>query len=89
MKKVKWRDVKQKIDANAFKEKGILYNFDLVKNEVNPEDGHIIDFTNEAVKKGVAELFRLKGNKVRSRKIEKYAERYPEVKNYLNKICSW
>lgn len=86
---VRWSSVKQKISANAFKEKGVLYNFDLVKNEMNPTDGHLIDFSHETVKKGIAESFSLKGNKTRSKAMIKYDSRYPKVKKYLENVCTW
>ena len=89
MKTVQWGKIKSKLEANSFKEKGILYNFDLVKNETNPTDGHLIDFTNDAVKKGVAEIFNLKANKSRSDKMMQLDKKYPEVKRYLEKICHW
>lgn len=84
--KVLWRDVNNRLKANSHKNKGILYNFDSIKNDRNPDNGHQIDFNSEQVKKGIAVSYELQGNKKLSRKIQEYDIKYPEVKKYLIKI---
>lgn len=84
--KVPWRDVNNRLKANSHKNKGILYNFDSIKNDKNPDNGHQIDFNSEQVKKGIAISYELQGNKKLSRKIHEYDIKYPEVKKYLIEI---
>lgn len=84
--KVLWRDVNNRLKANSHKNKGILYNFDSIKNDKNPDDGHQIDFNTEQVKKGIAISYELQGNKKLSRKIQEYDLKYPDVKKYLIEI---
>lgn len=86
--KVLWRDIYKRLEANSHKNQGILYNFDSLKNDKNPENGHLIDCTNEQVKKGIAISYKLQGNKTLSRKIQEYDQNYPEVKKYLFEISS-
>lgn len=78
--------LQSKISANAFKEKGLLYNLDLIKNENNPHDGNIIDFTGEQAKQGISGLFNLRGNKKLAEKISELDKKYPAVKEYLIQI---
>lgn len=80
--------LQSKISANAFKEKGVLYNLDLIKNETNPENGNIIDFTGEQAKQGISGLFNLRGNKKLAEKIAELDRRYPKVKEYLTEIMN-
>lgn len=84
--KVPWKDISKRLDANSHKNKGILYNFDSIKNDKNLENGHQIDCTNEQVKKGIATSYELQANKKLSKKFEEYDEKYPEVKRYLVEI---
>lgn len=84
--KVLWKDVNNRLKANSHKNKGILYNFDSIKNDRNPDNGHQIDFNSEQVKKGIAISYELQGNKKLSRKIQEYDIKYPEVKKYLIEI---
>jgi predicted ATP-dependent endonuclease of OLD family len=84
--KVLWKDVNNRLKANSHKNKGILYNFDSIKNDKNLDNGHQIDFTSEQVKKGIAISYELQGNKKLSRKIREYDIKYPEVKKYLIEI---
>lgn len=84
--KALWSDVKNKIQAPAFKDKGILYNFDLVKNEANPTNGHTINYSSDDIKKGIANLYKLRGDKATSKNMAKLDIAYPEFKNYLEKI---
>ncbi len=85
-KKVPWQDINKRLEANSHKSKGILYNFDAIKNDKNPENGHQIDCTNEQVKKGIAVSYELKGNKKLSKNFQEYDIKYPEVKKYLIEI---
>lgn len=84
--KVSWRDINKRLEANSHKSKGILYNFDSIKNDKNPENGHQIDCTNEQVKKGIAISYELQANKILSKKFQEYDIKYPEVKKYLIEI---
>lgn len=84
--KVPWKDISKRLDANSHKSRGILYNFDSIKNDKNLENGHQIDCTNEQVKKGIATSYELQANKKLSKKFEEYNDRYPEVKKYLFEI---
>lgn len=84
--KVPWKDINKRLEANSHKSKGILYNFDSIKNDENLENGHQIDCTNEQVKKGIAVSYELKGNKKLSKKLQDYDIKYPEVKKYLIEI---
>ena len=68
MKKIKlstfkFSKLEQKVKAAVFKEKGILYNVDLLKNEYNIEEGVRIDFSGEQAKNGMVGLFNIKGTK--------------------------
>lgn len=84
--KITFSQVEKKIKAPAFKDKGILYNIDHVKNEKNPSNGHQIDFSSEQVKQGLSGLFNLKGNKNLSSQVISLDIKYPEVKKYLVRI---
>jgi len=88
-KTIKFRDLENKIKANAFKEKGVLYNLDLIKNSSNPEDGNKIDFSSEQAKKGLSGLYNLKGDKKISEKINEMDIKYPEVRKYLERIMDF
>ena len=83
----KFNKLEAKVKAAAFKEKGILYNIDLLKNENNPEEGIKIDFTGEQAKNGMVGLFQIKGSKKMSEMIINADIKYPEVKKYIEKIC--
>ena len=85
--KVPWKDISKRLAANSHKNKGILYNFDSIKNDKNLENGHQIDCTNEQVKKGIAISYELKGNKNLSKKFQEYDIKYPEVRKYLIEIA--
>lgn len=84
--KVSWKSLHTRLRANAHKSKGILYNLDSLKNDSNPDDGHIINFSSEQVKKGLSSSFELKGHKRIANKVLNLDEKYPEVKKYLQKI---
>lgn len=91
MKKIKlstfrFNKLEQKVKAAAFKEKGILYNVDLLKNEYNLEEGVKIDFSGEQAKNGMVGLFNIKGTKKMSELIIEADKKYPEVKKYIEKI---
>ncbi|WP_445749245.1 ATP-dependent nuclease [Polaribacter sp.] len=91
MKKIKlstfrFNKLEQKIKAAAFKEKGILYNVDLLKNEHNLEEGVKIDFSGEQAKNGMVSLFNIKGTKKMSELIIEADKKYPEVKKYIEQI---
>lgn len=86
-KTVRFSSIKSKITAASFKEKGILYNFDLVKNEMNPSNGHVIDFNSEQVKQGLGNLYSLRGNKKLSEKMIDFDLSYPSVKKFLQQLC--
>lgn len=91
MKKIKlstfrFNKLEQKVKAAAFKEKGILYNVDLLKNEHNLEEGVKIDFSGEQAKNGMVGLFNTKGTKKMSELIIEADKKYPEVKKYIEQI---
>lgn len=86
--KVSWKDISKRLKANSHRDKGILYNFDSLKNDRNPDNGHQIDCTNDQVKKGLAISYELKGNKKLSKKFQEYDIKYPEVRKYLIEISS-
>lgn len=83
------KDLTKKITANAFKEKGILYNIDLLKNDKNPENGNRIDFSSEQAKNGMANLFNIKGDKKISELMVELNTKYPEVRKYLERIMNY
>lgn len=87
LKTFKFNKLEAKVKAAAFKEKGILYNIDLLKNENNPDEGVKIDFTGEQAKNGMVGLFQIKGAKKISEMILNADVKYPEVKKYIEKIC--
>lgn len=87
-KTIRFNSVESKIGAPAFKEKGILYNIDFLKNEKNPENGHFIDFSTEQVKQGLSGLFNLRGNKKLAIQIQDLDVKYPSIKNYLERIMN-
>ena len=86
--KVYWRDISKRLNANAHKNKGILYNFDEIKNDRNPDNGHFIDFAGEHVKKEIAKSYKLEGSKKLSKDIINYDIKYPNVKKYLLDIST-
>ncbi|WP_367388473.1 ATP-dependent endonuclease [Lewinella sp. LCG006] len=86
-KKVNISDLKAKIEAKAFKEKGILNNFDICKNESNPEDGNQIDFSNNTIKEGLAKQFTIEGNKKMADKITKLDQKHAYVKMFIKELC--
>ncbi|MBK6785213.1 MAG: hypothetical protein IPG79_16785 [Saprospiraceae bacterium] len=81
LKTFKFNKLEQKIQAPSFKEKGILYNVDLMKNDANLQEGTRIDFTGEQAKNGIAGLFKIKGTKKMSEMILIADTKYPEVKS--------
>lgn len=85
---ITFRQVESKIKAPAFRDKGILYNIDLVKNEKNPDNGQLIDFSTEQVKQGLSGLYNLKGNKSLSLDIIEYDKKYPTIQAYLKRIMN-
>lgn len=85
-RKVTWKSLHTRLKANAHKSKGILYNLDSLKNDKNPDNGHVIDFSSEQVKKGLASSYELQGNKKLANKVLEMDDKYPEVKKYLMKI---
>lgn len=92
MKKIKlntfrFNKLEQKVKAAVFKEKGILYNIDLLKNENNLDEGVRIDFSGEQAKIGMVGLFKVKGTKKMIELIIESDKKYPEVKKYIEKIC--
>jgi predicted ATP-dependent endonuclease of OLD family len=88
-KTLRFQDLERKIKAKAFKEKGVLYNLDLIKNDKNPEEGNKIDFSSEQAKKGLSGLYNLKGDKKISESINELDLKYPEVKKYLERIMDF
>ena len=86
LKAFKFSKLETKLKAPAFKEKGILYNIELLKNDSNLEEGTKIDFNSEHTKSGMSGLFRIKGTKNMSELITTADLKYPEVKRYLEKI---
>ncbi|MBB1151300.1 ATP-dependent nuclease [Myroides sp. NP-2] len=86
LKTFKFNKLESKIKAITFKDKGILYNIELLKNENNLEDGLKIDFSGEQAKNGMVGLFNIKGNKKLSEMIINADSKYPEVKSFLQKI---
>lgn len=86
LKTFKFSKLEQKFKAAAFKEKGILYNIDLLKNEYNLDDGVRIDFSGEQAKNGMVGLFNIKGSKKISELIIQADLKYPEVKRFLEII---
>jgi predicted ATP-dependent endonuclease of OLD family len=87
LKVFKFYKLEQKVKATTFKEKGILYNVDLLKNENNPEEGVRIDFSSEHAKNGMVGLFNIKGTKKMSELIIEANIKYPEVRKHIEKIC--
>lgn len=86
LKTFKFIKLESKIKAITFKDKGILYNIELLKNENNLEDGLKIDFSGEQAKNGMVGLFNIKGNKKLSETLMSADAKYPEVKKFLEKI---
>lgn len=86
---VSLKDLTKKITAKAFKERGILYNIDLLKNDKNPEDGNRIDFSSEQAKNGISNLFNIKGDKKNSELMIELNAKYPKVKEHLERIMDY
>ncbi|KAA9340889.1 ATP-dependent nuclease [Adhaeribacter soli] len=82
----KFTALEKKVKAPAFKEKGVLYNIELLKNDLNLEEGVKIDFTGEQAKNGMVGLFKIKGSKKMGELIQNADIKYPEVKKFLGKI---
>lgn len=86
LKTFKFKNLENKIKAPTFKDKGILYNIELLKNENNLNEGLKVDFSGEQAKNGMVNLFNIRGNKKLSEMIIKADYDYPEVKKFLEKI---
>lgn len=88
LKKIRFTNLETKLQARSFKENGVLYNIDLLKNEKNPESGYTIGFSTEGVKAGLSGLFSLKGNKQISDAMVTMDTKYPAVRTFLNRIMN-
>jgi hypothetical protein len=88
LKPIRFSKLEAKISAKSFKEKGVLYNIDLLKNQKNPDVGHTINFSSEQVKCGLSGMYSLKGNKKLSAQLEDLINKYPSVKAFLERIMN-
>lgn len=84
-------EVSKKINKQAFKYKGILDLVENAKNEKNPDDGQIINFTtssqaSEGIKKGLSALLKIQGDKKLIEIIQSENLKYPKVKEFLELI---
>ena len=84
--KIQFKNLETKIKARSFKDKGILYNLELLKNERNLENGNIFNLSSENAKNGISGLYNLKGNKTISDQVISLDKKYPFVKSFIEKI---
>jgi len=84
--KIRFQNLETKIKAKSFKDKGILYNIELLKNEKNLENGSILNLCSENAKNGMSGLYTLKGNKAISDQVILLDVKYPFVKSFIEKI---
>lgn len=94
MKQISVKKVSSAINKKSFRTKGILSLCEHEKNEVNPDDGHIIslvsssDSTNR-IKDGMSGLFTLEANKELLELMRKCELQYPKVKEEIKTIVSF
>jgi predicted ATP-dependent endonuclease of OLD family len=88
LNKIQFKNLESKIQAKSFKDKGILYNLDWLKNERNPERGSEINFISENAKNGIAGLYNLKGNKKISDLVVSLDIKYPSVRKFIEQILN-
>ena len=87
MTKIGSRQIAEKISKPAFRNSGILQLIDNEKNEKNQETGHTISMSSENVKKSMSNLFNIEGSAKFIKLIEEGNLQYPEVKEYVKKLC--
>ena len=80
------KHVVTKIKSNSFKNKGILYVLEMMKNEANLENGHLISIGTPSMKKSIAERFNIEGNKKMVKLLVDCSTRYNHLKINLEKI---
>ena len=87
MTKIGSKQIAEKISKPAFTNSGILHLIDNEKNEKNQETGHTISMSSENVKKSMSNLFNIEGSAKFIKLIEEGNLQYPEVKEYVKKLC--
>lgn len=81
----------QKIKQSAFKDRGILALAENMKNESNPDNGQIINFTgvagaSETFKAALAGFLTIQGDKRLVKIIQEQSQIYPKVESFLKVI---
>lgn len=80
------KQVVTKIKSNSFKNKGILYVLEMMKNEANLENGHLISIGTPSMKKSIAERFNIEGNKKMVKLLIDCSTKYDQLKINLESI---
>lgn len=88
MKVINTKSILTKLRSNSYKNKGILYNIEILKNDNNLDDGHTINFDTPNMKKSLAESFNIEGNRKLIRLIQECDLKYPKFKENLIKILN-
>ncbi|WP_312820603.1 ATP-dependent nuclease [Kaistella carnis] len=88
MAQINTRSLLTKLKSNSYKNKGILYVVEILKNDSNLEDGHTINFDTPNMKKSLAESFNIEGNRTLIKSIKEYDLKYPKFKENLMQILN-
>ncbi|UTE76757.1 ATP-dependent endonuclease [Rossellomorea sp. KS-H15a] len=93
LKSINEKDVIDKIEKPAHKNKGILYLVENLKNDKNPDDGQTISFTNSSgssdqIKTGIVGSFNIMGNPKLAELLNEEKEKYVEVEKFINRIIN-
>ncbi|MEB3800655.1 AAA family ATPase [Flavobacterium columnare] len=88
LKTINAKSVLTKLKSNSYKNKGILYNIEILKNDNNLDEGHTISFDSINMKRSLADSFKIEGNKKLIKQIQEYDLKYPEFKKQLKIILN-
>jgi len=88
MSQISPRSLLTKLKSNSYKNKGVLYVVEILKNDSNLEDGHTINFDTPTMKKSLAESFNIEGNRTLIKLIKEYDLKYPKFKENLMQILN-
>lgn len=87
-KKVPFKRLEAKLNANSTKLKGILELTNQLKDDLNPNEGQNININSENFKVGIANNYKLQGNKKLSERMIELNLKYPFIQEYLKKIMN-
>lgn len=93
LKTINEKDVIDKIEQPAHKNKGVLYLIENLKNDKNPNYGQTISFTSSSgpsdqIKTGIAGSFNIKGNPELVELLNEEKNKYNEVEKFIKGIVN-